>query len=175
MFTNTARIFLIGVFLAMGLFCSYEHVYQLMGVCLLFIALLIWGYFKEGTVIMAAKSFHKKDYVKSEALLSQITNPGWLAKKRRGFYEFIMGGVALQKQDYDAAERHYELAAQFPLRSVNDHVAALVHVANISIRQHNYDKAAAYIGLANKNQEKINAKMKDVIAKLEKELKQHNK
>jgi hypothetical protein len=173
MFTNTARIFLIGLFLAMGLFFSYEHVYQLMAVSLMFIVLLIWGYFKEGTVIMAAKSFHKKDYVKSEALLKQITNPGWLAKKRRGFYEFIMGGISLQKQDYDAAEKHYELAAQFPLRSVNDHVAALVHVVNISIRQHNYDKAAAYIELANKHQEKINAKMKDVIEKLEKELKQH--
>ncbi len=173
MFTNTARIFLIGLFLAMGLFFSYEHVYQLMAVSLMFIVVLIWGYFKEGTVIMAAKSFHKKDYVRSEALLKQITNPGWLAKKRRGFYEFIMGGISLQKQDYDAAEKHYELAAQFPLRSVNDHVAALVHVVNISIRQHNYDKAAAYIELANKHQEKINAKMKDVIAKLEQELKQH--
>jgi hypothetical protein len=173
MFTNTARIFLIGLFLAMGLFFSYEHVYQLMAVSLMFIVVLIWGYFKEGTVIMAAKSFHKKDYVRSEALLKQIANPGWLAKKRRGFYEFIMGGISLQKQDYDAAEKHYELAAQFPLRSVNDHVAALVHVVNISIRQHNYDKAAAYIELANKHQEKINAKMKDVIAKLEKELKQH--
>jgi len=173
MFTNTARIFLIGLFLAMGLFFSYKHVYQLMAVSLMFIVVLIWGYFKEGTVIMAAKSFHKKDYVRSEALLKQITNPGWLAKKRRGFYEFIMGGISLQKQDYDAAERHYELAAQFPLRSVNDHVAALVHVVNISIRQHNYDKAAAYIELANKHQEKINAKMKDVIVKLEKELKQH--
>jgi len=173
MFTNTARIFLIGLFLAMGLFFSYEHVYQLMAVSLMFIVVLIWGYFKEGTVIMAAKSFHKKDYVRSEALLKQITNPGWLAKKRRGFYEFIMGGISLQKQDYDAAEKHYELASQFPLRSVNDHVAALVHVVNISIRQHNYDKAAAYIELANKHQEKINAKMKDVIVKLEKELKQH--
>ena len=173
MFTNTARIFLIGLFLAMGLFFSYEHVYQLTAVSLMFIVVLIWGYFKEGTVIMAAKSFHKKDYVRSEALLKQIANPSWLAKKRRGFYEFIMGGVSLQKQDYDAAEKHYELAAQFPLRSVNDHVAALVHVVNISIRQHNYDKAAAYIELANKHQEKINAKMKDVIAKLEQELKQH--
>ncbi|MFI5158562.1 MAG: tetratricopeptide repeat protein [Sphingobacteriales bacterium] len=157
----------------MGLFFSYEQVYPLMAVSVMFIVLVIWGYFKEGTVIMAAKSFHKKDYARSEALLKQITNPSWLAKKRRGFYEFIMGGISLQKQDYDAAELHYELAAQFPLRSINDHVAALVHVVNISIRQHNYDKAAAYMELANKHQEKINAKMKDVIAKLEKELKQH--
>lgn len=175
MFTNTARILLTGIFLAMGLFFSYHRVYELMGVVLLFIVSLIWGYFKDGTVILAAKSFHKKDYVRTEMLLKQVANPSWLSKKRRGFYEFIMGGVCLQKQDYDEAEKHYELAAQYPLRTANDHVAALVHVANISIRQANYAKAEAYIQLANKYQGKITAKMKDVIKKLEQELKQHKK
>jgi len=139
----------------------------------MFIILVIWGYFKEGTVIMAAKSFHKKDYARAEALLLQISRPNWLSKKRRGFYEFIMGGVALQRQDYSNAEIHYELAAQYPLRTANDHVAALVHVANISIRQGNYDKARAYIQLAENNRNNITAKMKEVIAKLEQELKQH--
>ena len=173
MFTNNARIVLTGLFLAVGLFFSYQHVYELMAVMLLFIAFLIWGYFKEGTVILAAKSFHKKDYAKTESLLSQVTHPGWLSKKRRGFYEFIMGGVSLQKQDYEAAEKHYELAAQYPLRTANDHVAALVHVANISIRLGNYDKARAYLQLAGKHEEAITAKMKDVIIKLKQELKQH--
>jgi tetratricopeptide (TPR) repeat protein len=173
MFTNNARIVLVGFFLALGLFFSYQHVYELMAVVLMFIILLIWGYFKEGTVIMAAKSFHKKDYAKTETLLKQISNPSWLSKKRRGFYEFIMGGIALQKQDYTNAEIHYELAAQYPLRTANDHVAALVHVANISIRQGNYDKAKAYLELANKNYDSITAKMKEVISKLEQELKQH--
>jgi tetratricopeptide (TPR) repeat protein len=175
MFTNNARILLTGIFLAMGLYFSYHRVYELMGVVLLFIVSLIWGYFKDGTVILAAKSFHKKDYKKTEMLLSQVANPSWLSKKRRGFYEFIMGGVCLQKQDYDEAEKHYELAAQYPLRTANDHVAALVHVANISIRQANYDKAEAYIQLANKYQGRVTAKMKEVIQKLEKELKQHKK
>jgi len=175
MFTNNARIVLVGIFLAMGLFFSYQQVYQLMAVALMFIVLLIWGYFKEGTVILAAKSFHKKDYEKTESLLSQVSHPSWLSKKRRGFYEFIMGGVCLQKQDYDEAEKHYELAAQYPLRTANDHVAALVHVANINIRQGNYDKAEAYLQLANKRQGEIKSKMKEVIAKLEQELKQHKK
>ena len=175
MFTNNARILLVGLFLAVGLFFSYQQVYELMAVALLFILILIWGYFKEGTIILASKSFHKKDYEKTGALLGQITQPALLSKKRRGFYEFMMGGVALQKQDYTAAEIHYELAAQYPLRSANDHVAALVHVANISIRQGNYDKAEAYIQLADKHKDSISAKMKDVIVKLEKELKQHKK
>ena len=173
MFTNNARIILIGVFLATGLFFSYQRVYELMGVAMLFIGIIIFGYFKEGTVILAAKSFHKKDYDKTEALLKQITHANWLAKKRRGFYEFMMGGVYLQKQDYEAAELQYELAAQYPLRTANDPVAALVHVANISIRQGNYDKAQVYIQLAEKQNDAITAKMKDVIAKIKQELKQY--
>ena len=173
MFTNRARILVIGAFIITLVICINMRVYQIAGVAVMFIGLLIWGYFKEGTIILAAKAFHHKDYDKTENLLNQIPNPAWLSKKRRGFYEFIMGGVCLQKQDFEAAERHYELAAQYPLRTANDHVAALGHVVNISIRQGNFEKAKAYLQLADKYEGKINAKMKDVISRLHQELKKH--
>jgi len=173
MFTNRARIFVVGAFIIMLAIAVDLQVYSIAAVIVMFIGLVIWGYFKEGTIILAAKAFHNKDYAKTEALLNQVSNPDWLSKKRRGFYEFIMGGVSLQKQDFDAAEKHYELAAQYPLRSANDHVAALGHVVNISIRQGNYEKAKAYLQLADKYEGKINAKMKDVITRLHQELKKH--
>jgi hypothetical protein len=173
MFTNRARILVIGAFVIMLAISINLHVYEIVAVIVMFIGLLIWGYFKEGTIILAAKAFHNKDYTKTEALLNQVSNPNWLSKKRRGFYEFIMGGVCLQKQDFDAAEKHYELAAQYPLRTANDHVAALGHVVNISIRQGNFEKAKAYLQLADKYEEKMNAKMKDVINRLRQELKKH--
>ena len=152
---------------------AYQHVYQLAAFCLLMIVMIIVEYFKQGTLVLAAKYYHLKDYTRTEELLKQIRKPEWLSKKRRGFYEYIMGGISLQKQDFDAAERHYELAAQFPLRTLNDHVAALVHVANISIRQGKYDKAEAYLQLALKDKEKITAKMLAVIDRLKQELKKH--
>jgi tetratricopeptide (TPR) repeat protein len=170
MFTNRARILVIGAFVIMLAVAINLRVYEVAGVIVLFIGLLIWGYFKEGTIILAAKAFHHKDYDKAEALLQQVPNPNWLSKKRRGFYEFIFGGVCLQKQDFDEAEKHYEIAAQYPLRSANDHVAALVHVANISIRHNNYEKAKAYLALADKHEEKITSKMKEVISRLHQEL-----
>jgi tetratricopeptide (TPR) repeat protein len=173
MFTNRARIFVVGAFIIMLAVSVDMRVYEIAAVIVLFIGFMIWGYFKEGTIILAAKAFHNKDYVKTEALLDQVSNPNWLSKKRRGFYEFIMGGVCLQKQDFDAAEKHYELAAQYPLRTANDHVAALGHVVNISIRQGNFDKAKAYLQLADKYEGKINAKMKEVIVRLHQELKKH--
>ena len=152
---------------------AYQRVYQLAAFCLLMIVMIIVEYFKQGTLVLAAKSFHQKDYVKTEELLKQIKRPEWLSRKRRGFYEYMMGAVSLQKNDFDAAERHYELAAQYPLRTLNDHVAALVHVANISIRQGKYDKAETYLQLALKDKEKITAKMLAVIERLKQEIKKH--
>jgi tetratricopeptide (TPR) repeat protein len=173
MFTNKARILVTGLFVILLAVILKLEIYELAAVAILFILLLVWGYFKQGTIVLAAKAFHQKDYIKAENLLKQIARPDWLSKKRRGFYEFIYGGICLQKQDYTEAERHYELAAQYPLRSANDHVAALVHVANINVRNGNYDKARAYLSLAEKHKENITAKMKDVILKVEQELKKH--
>jgi predicted membrane protein len=51
-------------------------------------------------------------------------------------------------------------------------VAALVHVANISLRQHYFDKAEAYLDLAKKQDSNISSRMREVIVKLEKEIKQ---
>jgi tetratricopeptide (TPR) repeat protein len=173
MFSNKARIFVLSIFAIMLVLFAYQRVYQLAAFCLLMIVMIILEYFKQGTLVLAAKYYHLKDYTRTEELLRQIRKPEWLNKKRRGFYEYMMGGISLNKQDFDAAERHYELAAQFPLRTLNDHVAALVHVANISIRQGKYDKAEAFLQLALKDKEKITAKMLAVIDRLKQELKKH--
>lgn len=151
----------------------YQRVYQLAAFCLLMIVMIIIEYFKQGTLVLAAKYYHLKDYTRTEELLNQIKKPELLSKKRRGFYEYMMGAICLQKNEFEAAEQHYELAAQYPLRTLNDHVAALVHVANISIRQGKYDKAEAFLQLALKDREKITAKMLAVIDRLKQELKKH--
>ncbi len=175
MFTNKIRLFISSIFLLSLILLVYLRLYEFAVVALMMILLLIWDYFKQGTLVVAAKSFHHKEYDDAERFLLQIKKPEWLSKNRRGYYEFLMGGVCLQKQDYQDAEKHYEIAAKYPLRSVNDHVAALVHVANISIRQGNFEKAEAFLQLTDKNKDNINAKMKDVIERLRQELKKHAK
>jgi hypothetical protein len=175
MFTNKTRLFIGFIFLLSLILLLYLRLYEFAVVAIMMILLLIWDYFKQGTLVVAAKSFHHKEYDDAERLLLQIKKPEWLGKNRRGYYEFLMGGVCLQKQDFEHAEKHYEIASQYPLRGVNDHVAALVHVANISLRQGNYEKAEVFLQLTEKHREKINAKMKDVIERLHQELKKHAK
>ncbi|HVS92660.1 MAG TPA: hypothetical protein VHE59_11535 [Mucilaginibacter sp.] len=171
MFSNRARILVIVVFAAMLAFFVYKEVLELALVCLLMIVLVIVEYFKQGTLVLAAKHYHDKDYAGAEALLKQIKKPEWLWDKRRGIYEYMLGNISLYKQDYEQAALHYDLASKFPLRSVNDHVAALVHAANIQIRLGNYGKANAYLKEATTHEEKMTAKMKAVIEKLKLELK----
>jgi tetratricopeptide (TPR) repeat protein len=161
------------VFTVMMVFFAYKHVVELTLFSLMMIVLIIIEYFKQGTLVLAAKHYHDKDYDGAEDLLKQIKKPEWLMKKRRGVYEYMLGNISLHKQDYEAAAVHYELASQFPLRSVNDHVAALVHAANINIRLGRYEKAETYLKQAMTNEEKITAKMKAVIEKLKAELKKH--
>jgi tetratricopeptide (TPR) repeat protein len=173
MFSNRTRLFIGIIFFLSLILLTYLRMYQVAAVALMMIVLLAWDYIRQGTLVVAAKYFHHKEYDKAESCLNEILKPEWLRKNRRGYYEFLMGGVYLQRQDFEDAERHYEIAAQYPLRSLNDHVAALVHVANISIRLGNYDKAEAYLQLTEKHQEKINAKMKDVISRLHQEIKKH--
>jgi len=163
----------IAVFTIMMVFFAYKQVVELTLFSLMIIVLIIIEYFKQGTLVLAAKHYHDKDYDGAEDLLKQIKKPEWLMKKRRGVYEYMLGNINLLKQDYEAAAIHYELAAQFPLRSVNDHVAALVHAANINIRLGRYDKAETYLKQAMTNEEKITAKMKAVIEKLKEELRKH--
>jgi tetratricopeptide (TPR) repeat protein len=173
MFSNRTRFFIGFIFFMSLILLSYLRYYEFAAVALMMIILLAWDYVRQGTLVVAARHFHHKEYDKADRLLSEILKPEWLRKNRRGYYEFLMGGVCLQKQDFEDAERHYEIAAQYPLRSVNDHVAALVHVANISIRQGNFDKAEAYLELTEKHKDGINAKMKEVINRLHEELKKH--
>jgi len=173
MFTNRTRLFIGFIFLLSLILLADKHLYELASVALMLIVLLGWDYFRQGTLVVSARHFHHKEYDKAEQFLKEIFKPEWLSKNRRGYYEYLMGGVCLQKQDFNDAEKHYEIAAQYPLRSANDHVAALVHVANISIRKGNFEKAEAYLQLTEKHEDKINAKMKDVISRLWQEIKKH--
>ena len=171
MFSNRARVFVAGLFIILLAFFIMQHVYQLAAVAGMMIILLVVEYFRQGTLILASKAYHQQDYDRAEELLNQIKKPEWLSKKRRGYYEYFRGGIALQRKDFDAAEVHYELAVQYPLKQLNEHIAALVHVANISIRLHKYDKAEAYLQLALKHEGKITAKMRAVIDRLKQDIK----
>ncbi|MXV52702.1 hypothetical protein GS399_17145 [Pedobacter sp. HMF7647] len=166
--TKQYRFAILGLAIFVLLWTIYRETYELTAVVVLGILLLIWSHFKQGTVLAASKAYQLKDYKRAESLLNEIVNPDRLAKNRRGFYEFMMGNIALQKENFKAAERHFQIASRFPLRNQNDKGIILVQLANLSLKKKELDRTRAYIEAAKAL--KVSARVQNIIEKIEKEI-----
>lgn len=145
MLTRTARLVILAVAIILLGWTIYEQVYEISWAIVFGIAYLIWGYFKQATVVLAAKEYHNKNYEKAEKLLKEVPDPDRLARKRRGFYEFIYGNIELQKSNYEEAEKHFQIATKFPLSNNRDKAFVHVHLANLNLRKKDFDRAQAYL------------------------------
>lgn len=168
MLTRKARFWVIAIGVILLAWTLYEQVYEIAAVCALGIVLLVWGYFKEGTVVMAARKFHEKNYAEAEELLKEIEDPDKLGRHRRGFYEFIYGNLELQRQNYAEAEKHFQIASNFPLRNQNDKAIVLVHLANLNLRKKDSERAKVYVEKAKTF--KITSRVKNIIQNIEQEI-----
>lgn len=166
--TTKARFAVILIALVFGGYCVYEKIYEIAAALALIICLLIWSHFKQGTVMLASKAYQQKNFVVAEKLLKEIKHPNQLSKKRRGFYEFMLGNIALQNSKTDIAERHFQLATRFPLRTENDKALILVQLANINLQKEHFDRARAYTDAAKGL--KITARVQEIINKIEQQL-----
>lgn len=169
MLTKKARFWVIAIAFILLFWTLYEQVYEISAVIGIGIGLLVWGYFREGTVVMAAREFHEKNYDGAEELLKEITDPDKLGRHRRGFYEFIYGNLELHRQNYAEAEKHFQIASKFPLRNQNDKAIVMVHLANLNLRKKDSERAKVYVEKAKTF--KITSRVKNIIENIEQEIK----
>ena len=147
----------------------YEEVYEVSAILGFGILYLIYGYYKEGTVVLAAKAYHNQDLIKTERLLKQIKNPDRLKRSRRGYYEFMYGNVELKRGNYPEAEWHFQIASRFPLKNENERGIVLTQLANLNLRKKEFKKAKAYIEIAKELD--TGSRVKSIIEKIESEIK----
>ncbi|MFC5284450.1 tetratricopeptide repeat protein [Pedobacter alpinus] len=167
MFTNKARIAVSCLLFLVAAFAAYLKVYEIAALALMFIALVIWGYFKEGPIILAAKQHKLKNYQKAKELLLSIKRPALLNKRRKPYYEFMLGCIAVHQLDFGNAEYHLGKAAVLGLRA-NDLGVALMHLANISLRNKDKEKGLEWIRQSEKLP--LTAKYKSILNNIEKEI-----
>ena len=172
MLTSKARFAIIAIAVIFLGWTLYQQVYELSAILGLGILYLIYGYYKEGTVVLAAKAYHNHDIIKAERLLKQIKNPDRLKKSRRGYYEFMSGNIELKRGNYLQAERHFQIASRFPLKNESEKALVLTQLANLNLRKKEFEKAKAYIDIA-KDLE-ISPRVKSIIEKIESEIKKES-
>lgn len=149
MLTNSARFFVSLLLIFAAAFAAYCGVYTIAAFGILLVGMVVFGYFKEGTVILAAKQFKYKNYEAAKELLNSIKNPERLNKRRIPYYHLILGNIALQQLNYTIAQTHLAKAATLGLKA-NDLGSTLMHLANISLRNKNKTQGLFWIAEADK-------------------------
>jgi len=145
MYNAKGRYILMAVFLIASAICLVYKQEELAAVGAMFFGFVLWSHFKQSSILLAAKYYHKGDYDHAERVLAEVPNPDRLARKRRGYYEFMMGNVVLKKGMFDDAERHFQIASRFPLGGKNDKAFVMIHLANLALRKKDKERMIAYI------------------------------
>lgn len=137
------------IFCLIGLFLAYEFYKQnnwiSFGGMLFAIGLILWGYFKNGTVYIAFQQLKKKNYLKAEKLLSKIKDPDALSKSQRGYYYFTRGFVLLNKEKLDDSLKDLTTALKIGLRTENDTSIVTLNIAAIELEKGNFEESRNYI------------------------------
>ncbi len=167
MYNTWSRYTLMGIFAFSALASVYFNQYQLVLVSCLLFAFILWSHFKQSSILLASKHFKNADYDRTEQILNEVINPDKLAKNRRGYYEFMRANIALQREDYERAEYHFQLASRFPLGGKNDKAFVLIHLANLALRKKDGERALGYIETA--KELATTSRAKDIIKTIEKE------
>lgn len=168
MMTSKVRGIVIAVASILMLWTFYEGTYQVGVMVLGGIGYLIWSHYREGTVFMATQAFQQQDFERTRVLLDDIKRPDLLRKKRRNYYEFMSGNLALKTEDYDAAERHFQIASRLPFRRPNDKAIILINLANINLRRKDYERVKAYVDVARELE--VTSRVAQIINKIENEI-----
>lgn len=168
MMTSKMRAVVLVVTFCAFVWALYARAYQVSGMIFGLLAYLTWSHYREGTVFIATQAFQKKDFERARYLLADIKKPESLRKGRRNYYEFMMGNLALKEEDYDAAERHFQIASRLPFRRPNDKAIILVNLANINLRRGDHARVRAYIDVARKLE--VTSRVSHIIDKIEDEI-----
>ncbi len=144
MYNKTSRYVLMVVFAIAAFVSLYIKQNQLAAIFGSLFAFILWSHFKQSSIMLASKYFKDANYDKAEKILEDVVNPDKLAKNRRGYYEFMKANIALQKEDFETAELHFQIASRFPLGGKNDKAYVLIHLANLALRKKEGEKALVY-------------------------------
>ena len=153
------------IFIIAAIVCLYYDQTQLAALGGVLAAFVLWSHFKHSSIVLASKYYQQGNYDLTERILGEVPNPDRLAKKRRGYYEFMKANIALKKEEFEKAEHHFQIASRFPLGGINDKAFVLIHLANLALRKKDKERSTAYIKRA--KELAVTPRAKDLITKIE--------
>ena len=119
------------------------------GVLLISSALLIiYGYFRHGTVWKAFQSIKRNNFAKANKDLSQISKPDLLSKSQKGYYYWALGLIKLKDNELNMAEEYIRNALDFGVRTENDIALLNFNLAQIFYQKEQFQESYIYLNKA---------------------------
>ena len=145
MFTPTLRIIFIFLSLLIAAFLYSKEEYVIMVPIFISVSLFILDYFKSGTVYIAFKELKKGNLKKAEKLILKTKNPEGLSKGQKGYYYFITGFIAMNKENSELAYSELSKALKIGLRTENDTSIVLLNLAKMEFIRGNFMETESLI------------------------------
>ncbi len=145
MFSAPFRIGLILVFLVLAGWLMSQKLFP-HGIGLLMgVAVLVWGYIRNGSVFLANWRLRRQQYEKAEKLLNQVYRPHWLGRIVQAFYYSARGHIAFHRQAYTEAKQHFEKAHEIRPPAGDNRAVVLLNLAQLAQIEGNRKQAKAYV------------------------------
>lgn len=144
MLTPLSRILLLLLCAAVSAIAAAFGIYSLLIISCILSFVLLWGYFRKGSVRLALSRLRNEEYEEAGKALEHTTRPERLDKKERAYYLFVKGFLAREKDNYEEARICLEESLNEGIRNQNDIAMALLALTDMEMVRNNRTKAKAY-------------------------------
>lgn len=144
MFTPFSRILLLLLCAALSVVAAVFNIYSLLIITSIISVILLYGYFRKGSVHLALSRLRNEEYTEAERILEQTSRPERLDKKQKAYYLFVKGFIAREKNQFNEAKIFLEESLQEGIRSQNDIAMALLALTDMEMVKKNRSKAREY-------------------------------
>ncbi|MEL6590410.1 MAG: tetratricopeptide repeat protein [Bacteroidota bacterium] len=162
------RFALMGAFLILAAWLMIKGLYPYGLGLLMGFGLLVWGYFRNGSVYLAYWRLRRDQYDKADRLLDEVQRPKWLGRVVQGYYYLCRGHIAFHEQRYTEAQMHFRTAYELRPPNGNDRALILLNLAQLSNIQGDKKQARQYLKEA--ETEKMSPELAQAMADYRKKL-----
>ena len=110
--------------------------------------LLLFGYYRYGTVFLAFNAYAQRDWSTVRVRLNSVAKPEWLTRESRAYYTFLSGVAAYQSGDAETAERFFAAVDPRALRTDNMRSKFACHYAEAVLASGDVDAARVHLDTA---------------------------
>ncbi len=144
MFTPFSRIILLLLCAALSVTAAVIGIWSLLIITSICSVILLFGYFRKGSVSLALSQLRKEDYAEAERIIDYTTQPDRLDKKQKAYYLFVKGFIAREKDNFDEAKIFLEEALNDGIKNQNDIAMALLAPTDMEMVRKNRIRAREY-------------------------------